>query len=215
MQLKLLIPLINAAVLFLLLLISSQYFLILVCLALSAVIAGLCFHNGILCVHHFYFESTPIFKSTPMNKFLDEYIIEKKLGRGANSVVMLGRRKKTNQCVAIKIVNLKKGKEMEKLNMEIDILKSLNHPNIIKIYTVYRFPEDCYIITELVAGGEVFDRVCKRTYYSEKLARDLIKTCLETIMYIHQRGIVHRDLKLENLLLVSQENDTDVKVLAY
>jgi serine/threonine protein kinase len=60
-----------------------------------------------------------------------------------------------------------------------------------------------YIVTELVAGGELFDRIVAKTHYTEKEARDLVKMFLETMMYMHEAGVVHRDLKPENLLLCS------------
>jgi serine/threonine protein kinase len=63
--------------------------------------------------------------------------------------------------------------------------------------------QDFYIVTELVEGGELFDRIVSKTHYTEKEARDLIKLMLETMAYMHGMGIVHRDLKPENLLLCS------------
>ena len=70
-----------------------------------------------------------------------------------------------------------------------------------------------HIVTELVTGGELFDRIVKKTNYTEAEARDLIKVLLETLAYMAEKGVVHRNLKPENLLLCNAEdNDTDVKI---
>lgn len=72
-----------------------------------------------------------------------------------------------------------------------------------RLYETYHEENDIFIVTELVEGGELFDRIVSKAHYSEKEARDLIKQILETLDYIHCSGIVHRDLKPENLLLMS------------
>ena len=64
----------------------------------------------------------------------------------------------------------------------------------------------------MVEGGELFDRIVSKTHYTEKEARDLVKLFLVTMNYMHQKGIVHRDLKPENLLLVSDSDDSDIKI---
>lgn len=87
--------------------------------------------------------------------------------------------------------------------MEIEILSELDHPHIIKLYETFDEGSDFFIVTELVEGGELFDRIVSKAHYTEKEARDLIKLMLETMAYMHNHGIVHRDLKPENLLLCS------------
>jgi serine/threonine protein kinase len=72
-----------------------------------------------------------------------------------------------------------------------------------RLFETYDECTDFYIVTELVAGGELFDRIVAKAHYTEKEARDLIKIMLETMAYMHKVGIVHRDLKPENLLLCS------------
>jgi serine/threonine protein kinase len=72
-----------------------------------------------------------------------------------------------------------------------------------RLYETFDEGTDFYIVTELVAGGELFDRIVSKAHYNEKEARDLIKILLETLAYMHGMGIVHRDLKPENLLLCS------------
>lgn len=70
-----------------------------------------------------------------------------------------------------------------------------------RLIEVFEEGSDFYIVTELVQGGELFDRIVSKSHYSEKEARDLIKKMLETLAYMHENNVVHRDLKPENLLL--------------
>lgn len=72
-----------------------------------------------------------------------------------------------------------------------------------RCYETYDEGQEFFIVTELVAGGELFDRIVAKTHYTEKEARDLVRTFLETMAYMHESGVVHRDLKPENLLLCS------------
>ena len=74
---------------------------------------------------------------------------------------------------------------------------------LIRLYETFDEGSDFYIVTELVEGGELFDRIVSKAHYTEKEARDLFKIFLETLAYMHSEGIVHRDLKPENLLLCS------------
>lgn len=76
---------------------------------------------------------------------------------------------------------------------------------VFRLYETFDEGTDYYIVTELVEGGELFDRIVSKAHYTEKEARDLIKSLLETLNYMHTTGVVHRDLKPENLLLCSGE----------
>lgn len=147
-------------------------------------------------------------------KFSKSYMLARELGRGAFSIVKLGVNKQTGDNVAVKIVSTKKIQpdELASLHTEIGILQSLEHPNIIKLIEVFEEGSEFYIVTELVQGGELFDRIVSKSHYSEKEARDLIKKLLETLAYMHESNVVHRDLKPENLLLTKDDDDGDIKV---
>jgi len=116
--------------------------------------------------------------------------------------------------VAVKIVSSEDltPEDKEALDTEIDILGNLHHPNIIELLEVYKGNKDYYIVTELVQGGELFERIVNKTFYTELEARDLIKLFIETIEFMHSKDICHRDLKPENLLLVSEDDDSDLKI---
>jgi len=90
--------------------------------------------------------------------------------------------------------------ELQLLHQEIDIMKKLQHKNIIALYEVFEEEETIYLILELVTGGELFDQIVSRGVYSERDAANVIRQILEAVSYMHQNGIAHRDLKPENLL---------------
>lgn len=137
--------------------------------------------------------------------FLQSYIVGRELGSGAFSVVKLAIHKETRKESAVKLINKRNlsAEDSEALAIEIKLLGELKHPNIIELFETFDEGNEYYIVTELVQGGELFDRIVSKTHYTEKEARDLVKLFLQTIDYIHSKGIVHRDLKPENLLLVS------------
>ncbi|CAE7274903.1 CaMKI [Symbiodinium microadriaticum] len=152
--------------------------------------------------------------SAAKKKFSDCYTIFSDLGEGAFSVVKLAVDKNTGNKVAVKVIQKKALPKADLLCLqsEIDILRELDHPHIIKLYEVFEEKGVCFIVTELVQGGELFDRIVERSGYTEKNARDLIKIFLETVAYMHDAQVVHRDLKPENLLLSSAVEDTSIKV---
>ncbi len=154
-------------------------------------------------------------KGVHLSKTFDaEYITQQELGTGAFSVVKQCKRRINGHLAAVKIIEKSelKHEDLTSLQEEIDILKDMDHEHIIKCEEYYDESKYIYIVTELVAGGELFDRIVKKSYYSEKDARDLIRVFLKTMAYVHERGVVHRDLKPENLLLVADDDDSDIKI---
>ena len=140
-------------------------------------------------------------------KFSQKYMIAGELGRGAFSVVRLGVDKVNGEKRAIKIIQKKdlNNEDLSSLQDEINILKGIDHKNIIKLFETFEEGNELFMVTELVEGGELFDRIVAKTSYTEKEARDVIRVVLETIAALHDMDIVHRDLKPENLLLCSGE----------
>ena len=104
---------------------------------------------------------------------------------------------------AVKIINKKylAQEEREKLLGEINILKQLDHPNILKLYEFFQDQKRYFLVTELCSGGELFDKIAEEQYFSEIDAAKIIKQILSAVNYCHKRKIVHRDLKPENILL--------------
>ncbi|KAK5583786.1 hypothetical protein RB653_005386 [Dictyostelium firmibasis] len=142
------------------------------------------------------------------------YEFKEELGRGAFSIVYLGQHKQTKLLYAIKVINKSElGTDYEKnLKMEVDILKKVNHPNIIALKELFDTPEKLYLVMELVTGGELFDKIVEKGSYSEADAANLVKKIVSAVGYLHDLNIVHRDLKPENLLLKSKENHLEVAI---
>ena len=99
------------------------------------------------------------------------------------------------------------------LQNEIDILKQVDHPNIVKLHEVYEDEKYFFLIMERCKGGELFDHIVERERLTEAQARDIIKPIFDALNYCHELGIVHRDIKPENLLFTSRNiNSAIVKV---
>ena len=135
---------------------------------------------------------------------LSEYNIMGIIGKGTFSVVKLGENKLTKEKVAIKILQKRRIKSKEeyiRINREIEMLKSLNHPNVIKIYKILEDSKTFYIIMEYCQNGELFNRIVQKQHLNENEAAFFYYQLINGLEYIHQNNIVHRDLKPENLLL--------------
>ena len=159
-------------------------------------------------------ESKAVTKSKSTKNFEQTYTLGKILGEGAFSVVRSAVNKETGQTVAIKCIAKKdlSAEDETALKQEVEILQNLDHPHILKCYGFFDEPGMFYLPTEIMEGGELFDRIVKKTYYNEKEARDLILILINTIGYCHSKNIVHRDLKPENLLLAGFEDDSHIKL---
>jgi serine/threonine protein kinase len=142
----------------------------------------------------------------------DYYIMTNEvLGQGYFAVVKVGIDKKTSERVAIKVVNKELVEREETLDNEIDILSQVDHPNIVKMHAIFDTEEHLLIVMELMEGGELYEEIIQRTVFTEKEAAIIVKQLLDALVYLHHRGIVHRDLKLENLLL-AKKGDLTVKL---
>ena len=140
-------------------------------------------------------------KGKSYNNLLNEYTLYEHLGAGAFGLVQKVKHKSSGQIRAMKII--KKSSRYSNKNLkEIENLKLLNHPNIVKLYEYYFDRKNIYIITEYCEGGELFDKIKERnTYFNEKDAAKILKAVLQAVAYCHSMGVVHRDLKPENILL--------------
>lgn len=146
--------------------------------------------------------------------YSDNYTEGKTLGRGAYAVVKEGLSMRDGKTFAIKIVNkeLLDSKDEIALQREIKILKTLKHPNIIRLHEVYFELDHYYLVTEMMKGGELFNRIVEKKSYCEMESKNLAKSLFNAISHCHSKKIAHRDLKLENLLLVHKGNDAEIKI---
>ncbi|KAI5106782.1 serine/threonine-protein kinase SIK1 isoform X1, partial [Silurus meridionalis] len=136
------------------------------------------------------------------------YEIIRTLGKGNFAVVKLARHKVTKTQVAIKIIDKTRlnSSNLEKIYREVQIMKLLNHPHIIKLYQVMETKDMLYIVTEYAKNGEMFDYLTSNGRMSEAEARKKFWQILTAVDYCHRHHIVHRDLKTENLLLDANMN---------
>ncbi|XP_017338898.1 calcium/calmodulin-dependent protein kinase (CaM kinase) II gamma 1 isoform X3 [Ictalurus punctatus] len=147
-------------------------------------------------------------------RFTEDYQLYEELGKGAFSVVRRCVKKSTSQEFAAKIINTKKltARDHQKLEREARICRLLKHPNIVRLHDSISEEGFHYLVFDLVTGGELFEDIVAREYYSEADASQCINQILESVNHIHQHDIVHRDLKPENLLLASKMKGAAVKL---
>lgn len=138
------------------------------------------------------------------------YSLGQELGRGATSAVFRCEEKGTQKPYAAKII--KKTIDKKIVRTEIGVLLRLSHPNIIKLKEIFETSTDIVLILELVTGGELFDRIVERGYYSERDAACVVQQILEAVSYLHGNGVVHRDLKPENLLYADMSPNSLLKI---
>ncbi|XP_017877735.1 calcium/calmodulin-dependent protein kinase type II alpha chain isoform X25 [Ceratina calcarata] len=147
-------------------------------------------------------------------RFSDEYELHEELGKGAFSVVRRCVQRNTGHEFAAKIINTKKltPRDFQKLEREARICRKLQHPNIVRLHESIQEENSHYLVFDLVTGGELFEDIVAREFYSEADASHCIQQILESVNHCHHNGIVHRDLKPENLLLASKIKGAAVKL---
>jgi calcium-dependent protein kinase len=150
----------------------------------------------------------------PLN---NEYTLLNLIGSGSFGEVWLGVHKESKQKRAIKQIFLSESneEELEKLLKEVSILKCLDHPNIIRIYEVYKNKSKLSIVTEYLEGGELFDRIQKMQRFSENQAARYMLNMVSAVMHCHDCDIVHRDLKPENMLLEDDSEGAQLKLIDF
>ncbi|XP_016411936.1 MAP/microtubule affinity-regulating kinase 3-like isoform X4 [Sinocyclocheilus rhinocerous] len=142
---------------------------------------------------------------------IGNYRLLKTIGKGNFAKVKLARHILTGREVAIKIIDKTQlnPTSLQKLFREVRIMKILNHPNIVKLFEVIETEKTLYLVMEYASGGEVFDYLVAHGRMKEKEARSKFRQIVSAVQYCHQKHIVHRDLKAENLLL---DADMNIKI---
>jgi len=149
------------------------------------------------------------------DNFFDEYELKEKLGEGAYGCVYKVLQRKTNYLRAVKAIKKKNVEKNEFLN-EIEVLKTVDHPNIIKLFECYYDRNFYYMVEEYCSGGDLFDYIQKEKCFNEKKARIIFKQLLSAINYLHKKNIVHRDLKPENIVFIKTKNkDIFIKIIDF
>jgi len=157
------------------------------------------------------------FVGKAQGKLRDHYRIGKILGTGAFGEVRMCVHRESNAQRAVKVLRKSNMDEDEKrmLFNEINILKEIDHPNIIKMYEFFEDEKRYYLVTEICKGGELFDEILQRGKFSERDGAVLMKQVLQCINYCHKNNIIHRDLKPENILLEANKEFDQIKIIDF
>eukprot|EP01055_Gregarina_sp_Pseudo9_P005698 Gregarina_sp_Pseudo_9__5697@NODE_815_length_2174_cov_11_253396_g766_i0_p1_GENE_NODE_815_length_2174_cov_11_253396_g766_i0NODE_815_length_2174_cov_11_253396_g766_i0_p1_ORF_typecomplete_len604_score87_23Pkinase/PF00069_25/2e78Pkinase_Tyr/PF07714_17/1_1e43EFhand_7/PF13499_6/8_7e12EFhand_7/PF13499_6/1_7e16EFhand_8/PF13833_6/6_6e06EFhand_8/PF13833_6/1_7e05EFhand_8/PF13833_6/1_3e08EFhand_11/PF08976_11/2_8e05EFhand_11/PF08976_11/5_7e11EFhand_1/PF00036_32/4_2e03EFhand_1/PF00036_32/9_2e05EFhand_1/PF00036 len=148
------------------------------------------------------------------NSLSDLYDVQgSDLGKGSYGSVAKATDKRSGALRAVKTVFKPKIENVTRLKREILIMKSLDHPNIIRLFEVYEDEKHLYLIMELCTGGELFDRIIKSGHLSERYAATIMRQVFSAVAYCHSLNIMHRDLKPENLLFADPSPISPLKVI--
>jgi calcium-dependent protein kinase len=149
----------------------------------------------------------------------DLYKFGRCIGQGQFGVTYQCVEKSTNEeyaCKAISKVRFTSREDIEDVRREIHILHHLaGLPNIVNFKGSYEDLTYVYLVMELCSGGELFERIVERGHYSEKKARDLLRTIIGVVETCHSHGVMHRDLKPENFLFSGKEEDAELKAIDF
>jgi len=148
--------------------------------------------------------------------FASAYLLGDRIGEGAYSVVYRGTHLASGEAVAVKIARkaAMTPVEQRRLLEEVRIMSVLDHDHIVRLQAFHEDADAYYICSELCTGGELFDKIVTRSTYSEREAREVVRTIAEAVAYMHAHGVVHRDLKPENILLSSPDDETAIIKIA-
>ncbi|XP_057801100.1 calcium-dependent protein kinase 14-like [Salvia miltiorrhiza] len=151
----------------------------------------------------------------PMEDINELYEVGKELGRGQFGVTHLCTHKQTGEQFACKTIAKRKlanKEDVEDVRREVQIMYHLTgQPNIVDLKGAYEDKHSVYLVMELCAGGELFDRIIAKGHYTERAAASLMRTIVQIVHTCHTMGVIHRDLKPENFLLLNKEEDSPLK----
>ncbi|KAH8741613.1 calmodulin-domain protein kinase 2 [Cryptosporidium ryanae] len=145
----------------------------------------------------------------------DFYTLEKTIGRGTWGEVKVAIQKGTGIKRAAKKIPKYFVEDVERFRQEIEIMKSLDHPNIIRLYETFEDNTDIYLVMELCTGGELFERVVRQRVFRESDAARIMKDVFNAIAYCHRLNVAHRDLKPENFLFLTSDPDSPLKLIDF
>ena len=138
----------------------------------------------------------------------------KKIGQGGCGEVFMVMHLATDQIRAMKVVSKASDKVVQSVFDELNILRQLDHPNIVKVFEYFQDDKNLYMIMEYLKGGSVFERLKITGHFGERDSAYIIKQILQALNYLSEKRIVHRDLKIENILF-SHEDQLKVKIVDF
>ena len=155
-----------------------------------------------------------IFHRSTDKECQQHYKLGRTLGQGSFATVKLAVEISTKKQWAVKVIkrDALTAQDSDALESEMLILQKLHHPHIVKTHEIFDSPHFCYIIMECMSGGELFDRIINKEFFSEAEARQAALQILDALDYCHDHRVIHRDLKPENLLYSSPDDDAVLKL---
>lgn len=142
----------------------------------------------------------------------ETYDLGRVLGHGASGEVLACQHKGSGVQFACKVVRKSAMNDAQSMSTEIEIMKRIRHKNVVSMYELYETPRCLWIILELVDGGDLFHHLAENAEYSEASASRHMREMLSGVHYLHSLGVVHRDLKLDNILLSGKGKNCTVKL---
>ncbi|CAK8686850.1 unnamed protein product [Clavelina lepadiformis] len=156
--------------------------------------------------------ASPVRRHNHRHNVKHRYDFIRTLGKGTYGKVKLARHKERNELVAVKAIKkdkIKDNEDLKHIRREIDIMSTIRHPHIIQIYEVFENQDRIVIVMEYAAGGELYDYLASKRGIAEEDSKSFFRQIVSAVSYCHKAGIVHRDLKLENILL---SNENQIKI---
>ena len=156
--------------------------------------------------------------SARKNPIEKNYELLEVIGKGGYGEVRKVKHKQLDIIRALKTITKKRystPQEIKMIKNEINLMKVVDHPNIVRIFEFFEDEENIYIITELCTGGQLFDAIVKKKSFSENEAASLMIQLLSAINHCHQRKIVHRDIKPENILIDGDPEEMHIKIIDF
>ena len=149
---------------------------------------------------------------------IDLYVIDDTIiGRGSYGTVAEATFITNLNIFAVKMVERNRGTTQDLIDFknEADILSSMNHPNIVCFHNFLEDATKYYLFTEMIRGGELFDRMIEKNGFSESEVQKITRKLILAVDYCHRHGIVHRDIKAENVLFMSKYDDSDLRLIDF
>lgn len=155
------------------------------------------------------------FISSKTTDIMAEYHLTNEIGAGAYGKVFLAQHIATRVYRAVKVILKTRIQDYKSFINELNILKRLDHPNIVNIIESFENPRVCFLVLEYCAGGELLTRVARSATFSEAKAANIMKQLFSALIYCHNNGIIHRDLKPDNFLFMSAEENSHLKIIDF
>ena len=155
------------------------------------------------------------FISSKISDIHADYLITNEIGSGAYGKVFLGHHLRTSAIRAIKIIIKNRVQSYQSFVNEIAILKTLDHPNIVNIIETYENDNLCFLVLEHCSGGEIFARLSRARTFTEAAAAQIMRQLLSAVIFCHNHGIVHRDIKPDNFIYNSPDANSPIKIIDF